>query len=142
MRERARSPLAPTEPRAGTTGSTRGSRHSSSSSTGLEPRAGAPFASAFARSSIAARTISSGIRLADAARVAAQEAELQLLGQLLRDRLRDEAAEAGVDAVGVLARPWPRCRRPPRGRAIALAGSPRERARAAVDGDRPDVARR
>ena len=44
------------------------------------------------------------IRLADPAGVAAQEAELELLGQLLRDRLRDEAAEAGVHAVGVLAR--------------------------------------
>ena len=36
--------------------------------------------------------------------MAAQQAQLQLLGQLLRDRLRDEAAEAGVDAVRVLAR--------------------------------------
>ena len=44
------------------------------------------------------------IRVADAARVAAQEAELELLGQLLGDRLRDEAAEARVDAVRVLAR--------------------------------------
>ena len=62
-----------------------------------------PFASAFARSSIAARTTSGGIRLAHAARVAAQQAELELLGRLVRDRLRDEPAEAGVDAVGVLA---------------------------------------
>ena len=44
-----------------------------------------------------------GIRLADATRVAAQEPQLQLLGLVLRDRLRHEAAEAGVDAVGVLA---------------------------------------
>ncbi len=44
-----------------------------------------------------------GIRLPDAARVAAQQAQLQFLGLLLRDRLRDEAAEAGVDPVGVLA---------------------------------------
>ena len=44
------------------------------------------------------------IRLADAARVRAQEPQLQLLGQLLGNRLRDEAAEAGVDAVRVLAR--------------------------------------
>ena len=43
------------------------------------------------------------VRLADAARVAAQEAELELLGELLGDVRRDEAAEAGVDAVGVLA---------------------------------------
>ena len=43
------------------------------------------------------------VRLPHAARVAAQEAQLQLLGQLLRDRLRDEAAEPGVHTVGVLA---------------------------------------
>ena len=43
------------------------------------------------------------IRLPHAARVAAQEAELELLGLLRRDRLRDEAAEAGVDPVRVLA---------------------------------------
>ena len=46
-----------------------------------------------------------GIRLADAARVRAQQAELELLGQLLGDLLGDEASEAGVDAVGVLVRP-------------------------------------
>jgi len=33
----------------------------------------------------------------------AEQPELQLLGLLRRDRDRDEAAEAGVDAVGVLA---------------------------------------
>ncbi len=35
-----------------------------------------------------------GIRLADATRVAAQEPQLQLLGLVLGDRLRHEAAEA------------------------------------------------
>ena len=35
----------------------------------------------------------------------AEQPELQLFGLLLRDRDRDEAAEAGVDAVGVLAAP-------------------------------------
>ncbi len=43
------------------------------------------------------------IRLADSARMAAQETELQLLAQLLRDVRRDEPAEARVHAVGVLA---------------------------------------
>ena len=43
------------------------------------------------------------IRLADAARMAAQEAELELLAELLRDVSRDEPAEAGVHAVRVLA---------------------------------------
>ena len=44
------------------------------------------------------------IRLADAAGMAAQEPELKLLGQLLGNGAGDKAAEAGVDAVGVLAR--------------------------------------
>ena len=100
----ARSPDAPTEPRAGTSGSTPRFRHSSSSSTVSTRAPELPFASAFARSSIAARTTVVRIRLADAARVRAEQAQLQLLGQLLRDLLRDEAAEAGVDAVGVLVR--------------------------------------
>ena len=43
------------------------------------------------------------IGLADSAGVASQQSQLQLLGQLLRDRLRDEAPEAGVDPVRVLA---------------------------------------
>jgi hypothetical protein len=41
-----------------------------------------------------------GIRLADAAGVAAQEPDLQLVSQLRRDRFRDELSEAGVDTVG------------------------------------------
>ena len=45
-----------------------------------------------------------GVRLADAAGVRAQQPQLQLPRQLLGDRAVDEAAEAGVDAVGVLAR--------------------------------------
>ena len=44
-----------------------------------------------------------GIRLTHAARVAAQQAELELLRELLRDVGRHEAAESGVHAVGVLA---------------------------------------
>ena len=80
------------------------------------------------------------IRLPHPARVAAQEAELELLGELRRDRLRDEAAEAGVDAVGVLARGL-------RGGAVdELAGRGHLRApvvgegrRGSLDRDRPDV---
>ena len=56
----ARSPEAPTEPRLGTTGSTPRSRSASSSSTVSTRAPELPFASAFARRSIAARTISSG----------------------------------------------------------------------------------
>ncbi len=52
----ARSPDAPTLPRAGTTGSTPRSRHASSSSTVSTRAPEFPFASVFARSSIAERT--------------------------------------------------------------------------------------
>ena len=77
-----------------------------------------------------------GIRLPHPAGVAAQQAQLQLLGLLLRDRLRDEAAEARVDPVGVLA-PEPVDERPrachPLDRAL------RERDRPTADRDVPDV---
>ena len=56
----ARSPLAPTEPRLGTTGSTPRSRQASRSSTSSGRAPDRPFASAFARSTMAARTTSSG----------------------------------------------------------------------------------
>jgi len=80
------------------------------------------------------------VRLPHPARVAAQEAELELLGELRRNRLRDEAAEAGVDAVGVLARGLGR------GAVDELAGRGHLRApvvgecrRGSLDRDRPDV---
>ena len=120
----------PTEPRAGTYGTMPALRTARSSSTVSTRAPEYPFAIAFARSSIAARTTSSGIRLADAAGVAAQQAQLQLLGLLLRDRLRDEAAEAGVDPVGVLA-PEPVDERP---RALPSA---RPRSRRARPSDPP-----
>ena len=44
-----------------------------------------------------------GIRVADSARMRPQQAQLELRGLLLGNRDSDEAAEAGVDAVGVLA---------------------------------------
>ena len=56
----ARSPDAPTLPRAGTTGTIPLSRHASTSSTVSTRAPEFPFASVLARSSIAARTISSG----------------------------------------------------------------------------------
>ena len=56
----ARSPEAPTEPRLGTTGSTPRSSSARSSSTVSTRAPELPFASAFARRSIAARTISPG----------------------------------------------------------------------------------
>jgi hypothetical protein len=79
------------------------------------------------------------VGLADAARVAAQQAELELARQLGRDRLGDEAAEAGVDAVRVLALAVRRAR-------DERAGSPHPRARRLgqlrarpLDRDRPHV---
>src|SRR5919201_1717682 len=56
----ARSPLAPTDPRLGTCGRRPRLRHSISSSTVATRAPEKPFASAFARSSMAARTTSSG----------------------------------------------------------------------------------
>ena len=43
-----------------------------------------------------------GVRLADAARVTAEQSQLKLLGLVVRDRLGDEPSEASVDPVGVL----------------------------------------
>ena len=68
--------------------------------------------------------------------MAAQQAELQLAGQLLGDRLRHEAAEARVDTVGVLA--VQRLEQRTRG-ADTLAGAVRESRRTAADRDLPDV---
>ena len=82
------------------------------------------------------------VRLADPAGVAAQEAELELFGQLLGDRARDEAAEAGVDAVGVLLAAVRGLLDELAGGAHALARGVRERDRPGVDGDLPDVGER
>jgi hypothetical protein len=71
--------------------------------------------------------------------MAAQEPELELLGQLLGDRLRHEAAEAGVDPVRVLARAVGRPLDERARRLHAPAGRGRDRSRAAVDGHAPDV---
>ena len=75
------------------------------------------------------------VRLAHSARMAAEQAKLQLLDLVVRDRLRDEAAKPRVDAVGVLAHPLDEraCRLHPGPRLV------RERHRHTVDGDLPDV---
>ena len=119
----------------GRAGETRRFRHSTRSSTVSIRAPEKPLASALARSSIAARTTSSGVGLADAARVAAEQAELQLLGQLLRDECGDETAEARVHAVGVLPHPLHECpcRLHPGPRLV------RERHRHTMDGDLPDI---
>ena len=77
-----------------------------------------------------------GIRLADAAGVAAQQPQLQLLGLVLGDRLRHEAAEARVDAVRVLAAQIVEQR--PRA-THALDRARRQRDRATADRDVLDV---
>ena len=74
-----------------------------------------------------------GIRLAHAAGMRPQQAQLQLLGQLLRDRLRDEPAEAGVDAVRVLAARRARRARRPR---APRASCPRASSESAAAGRR------
>src|SRR5581483_6990816 len=76
---------------------------------------------------------------ADTARVAAQQAQLELLGQLLGNRLRDEAAEAGVDAVRVLAAPVGGAVDHRSRRLHPFARGVSERRPPALDGDRPHV---
>ena len=70
---------------------------------GLEPRAGVPLRERVRAEQHRGPHDLVRIRLPHAAGMAPQQAELQLAGQLLGDRLRHEAAEARVDAVGVLA---------------------------------------
>ncbi len=75
------------------------------------------------------------IGLADPTRMAAEQPELELLDLIVGNRLGDEAAEAGVDAVGVLRRPIDQRT----GRLHARTSLVGERDRCAVDGDLPDV---
>ncbi len=70
----------------------------------LQPRARVPLREGVRAKEQRAADDLVRIRLPHPARVAAQETQLQLGRLLGRDRLRDEPAEAGVDAVGVLAR--------------------------------------
>ena len=79
-----------------------------------------------------------GVRLADAARMAAQQPELELLGQLSRHARRDEPPESRGHAVG---RPF--CRNRPvddfSRRSHLLAGRVVELCGGALDRDLPDV---
>ncbi len=79
------------------------------------------------------------VRLAHPARVAAQQADLELLAELLGNRARDKAAEAGVDAVRVLLPPVEGVldQLPRRGHPLSChVGQPDRRV---ADGNRPDV---
>ncbi len=76
------------------------------------------------------------IGLADAARVAPEKPQLKLGGLLGWDRLGDEAPEAGVDAVRVVADLGLEERACPRD---SLAPARPERDRPTLDGDVPDV---
>jgi hypothetical protein len=80
-----------------------------------------------------------GIRVADAARVRAEQPQLELLRQLLRDRPVHEAAEAGVDAVGVLARAVRGALHELAGRRHLFARALGERRRRQLDRRGPDV---
>ena len=71
--------------------------------------------------------------------MASQQPELQLGGQLFRNRPRDELSEAGVDAVGVFGRAVSRLLDEGACADDLLPRLVRERRRRSVDGDRPDV---
>ena len=135
----ARSPDAPTEPRLGTTGTTPRFRHSSSSSTVSIRAPEVPFGQRVRPQQHRRADDLVVVRLADAARVRTEQAELQLLGQLFRDGTRDEAAEPGVDAVRVLARAVGRALDELPRDAHLRAGGVGQRSRIAVDRDGPDV---
>ena len=79
------------------------------------------------------------IRIPHTARMAAQQAELQLLGQLLRDRLRDEAPEAGIYTVGMFVPAVRSTVDDLARRAHLLARLVRQRSAPTLDRDRPDV---
>ena len=104
----------------------------------LGPRAGPPFASAFARSSIAARTISSGYGSPTPHAWLRRSRSWSSSVSSSGIDLRDEAAEAGVDAVGVLARAVRRAVDDRAGR-VHRARAESASAACALDRDRPDV---
>ena len=100
----ARSPLAPTEPRLGTYGSTPAVQALEQQLDGLDARARVPLRQRVRAQQHRGTHDLRCIRISDAAGVGAKQPQLQLLRELLGDRLRDESAEAGVDPVGVLPR--------------------------------------
>ena len=135
----ARSPDAPTEPRARHVRDEAAVQAVDQELDGLDPRAGVALGERVRAQQHRRAHDLVGVGLADAAGVAPQQAQLQLRGLLLRDRLRDEAAEARVDAVGVLAGA---VRGPLDDRAGGAHLRPRlvgELGRVPLDGDRPDV---
>ena len=79
------------------------------------------------------------IRLADATGVTPEQSELQLFGELLRDRSGDETAEAGVYAVGVLLRAVDRLFDDRARCGHSLPGRVGDPNRRMIDGDGPDV---
>ena len=136
----ARSPLAPTDPRLGTSGTTSAAQTVEQQLGDLDARAGVALRERVRAHDHRRPHDLPRIRLADPAGVAPQEAELELLGQLLGNPRRDEAPEAGRDAVGrlVLAQRVfdDRARRGKllAGRIVELGGS-------VLDRDVPDVVR-
>ena len=86
-----------------------------------------PVASAFARSTSAARTISSGYGSPTPQAWLRRSRTWSSSSQLGRDRLRDEPTEPGVDAVGALPERRRRARRPRGRRASVRAPTPTAR---------------
>ena len=99
----ARSPLAPTEPRAGTYGTSPAAEQREQQLDGLDADAGVALRERVRPEQHRGAHDVVGVRLADAAGVAAQQPQLELGRLLGRDRLGDEAPEARVDAVRVVA---------------------------------------
>ena len=99
----ARSPLAPTDPRAGHVRDDPGVEDGEQQLDGLDPCARVSLRDRVRTEQHRGADDVVRVRLADPAGVAAKQAQLQLLRLVVRDRLRDEASESGVDAVGVLA---------------------------------------
>src|SRR5690349_8508371 len=106
---------------------------------GLDPRAGASLRKRVRAEEHRRAHDLVRVRVADTARVRAEQAKLQLLGQLLGNRAVDEAAEARVDAVRVLTASVRRAFHELSSRAHLVARRAREADRHAVDGDRPYV---
>ena len=127
----ARSPLAPTEPRAGTRGSTPRPSAARRSSTVATSCAGIPLCQRVGAQQHRGAGHVGRIGLTDAAGVAAEQPQLELVHLVVRDGLGDEPPKAGVDAVGVLVPVARRraCEPAPSGRAPPLRASPLVRPR-------------
>ena len=95
----ARSPLAPTDPRLGTTGWTRGVEHRDEQVERLEPDAGMAACQDVGAQRHHRADDGDGEEVADAGGMAAQQVDLQRVERVGRDADLGEGSEPGVDAV-------------------------------------------